>query len=377
MAYNPPIPDVREDSNEYQILGWCNDAIQEADGFIKAQIGYDKIPEAVEAWLGQNWDLKASTLSLTTANHFGKIANDMAALLTDVKPFWDFRTYNKRFEKNADIFGKLSSAWYTQRQIDVRFSDAVKYYLVAGTGWVHPFWNEGTEDLDISADDPRDVLPIRPTSYWTAQDAMGVLQRRQRTVNYLRDKYPSKASRIQADRDGSYVAQSLMNTRAGRMFDQLASPFRKRLFGEDKPAREMPRIPTVDLYTLYVTDTRRNRSGNDKIMGDMTESGEPATNWSYRVKPGELLYPRKRCIIFTSTAVLYDGPSIYWHGLFPYCKLTLDALPWSWLGKSPLWDILPLQKALNQLQRVIGDWSEKMARLPRPRWTRSTPARAG
>ncbi len=361
MAYDPPIPSTTDETNANAILEWATEALEEGTAFLRAQEGYSQIDETIAAIMGKGRDLKSSTLSVTTSNHIGKIANDLAALLTDVKPFWEFRTYNKRFEKNAEIFGKLSSAWYTQRQIDQRFAEGIKYYLVGGTGWIHPFYNENTEDLDLSAEDPRDVIPIRPADNSTIQTAMGVIIRRQRTVNYVRGLFPSKKSRIHADRDGSAVT-SLKNTRAGRVFEQMTSPFRARLFGEDKPSQDLPRIPTVDLYEMYLTDTRRHEGSTPRIMGETNLEGKPKTNWSYIVNKGELLYPRKRCIVFTRSAVLYDGPSIYWHGLFPVCKLTLDDWPWTWLGKAPLWDLLPIQKSFDKKLRVIDDWTEKMAR---------------
>lgn len=354
-----PIP-AFPNEYEYRTLGWCMEAVQEGDGYLRAQDGWEKIDDSIRTIMGKNETLKSSTLSTTTSNRFGKIANDMSALLTDVKPFWEFKTYNKRFEQNAEIFGKLSSGWYTQRQIDVKFSEVIKYYLVGGSGWVHPFYNESTDDLDITSDDPRDVLPIRPVSMNTVQDALGVVSRRARTVNYVREKYGPKAARVQADRDGVFT--SLANTRAAKIIEAASSPFRARLFGADKPSREMPRIPTVDLYTMYVDDTRRNESSLPRVMGEVTESGEPANNWSYTVHKGDLLYPRKRCIIFTRDVILYDGPSIYWHGLFPYCKLTLDPWPWTWLGKAPLWDLLPLQRSLDKKLRVMDDYMEKLAR---------------
>ncbi len=363
MPLDPPIPSLPDEDYEYRVLGWCNEAITEGDAFLKAQIGYDKIGETIAAVMGQNRDLKTSTLSLTTSNHIGKIAGDLAALMTDVKPFWDFRTYNPRFEKNAEIFGKLSSAWYLQRQIDVRFSECVKYWEVGGTAWAHPYYNEETEDLDLSGEDPRDVLPIRPAGNTTIQDAMGVISRRQRPVNYVKARYGEKARNVQPDNDGSAVSYNSLNTRAGRLLDAvMQSPFRRRLFGDDKPAREMARIPTVNLYTMYLADNSIHKGSMPRVMGQVSESGQPATNWSYTVHPGEKLYPRKRCIVFTRDAILYDGPSIYWHGLFPYCKLTLDPWPWSWIGKAPLWDLLPLQRSLDKFLRIIDDWGEKMAR---------------
>lgn len=348
--------------NEARVLAWCREAIEEGDAFLRAQTGYDKIQDSITTIMGQSETLKSSTLSTTSSNDFCKIANDMAALLTDVKPFWDFRTSNKRFERNADIFGKLSSGWYLQRGIDTKFSEAIKYYLVGGTGWVHSYYNEQTDDLDISAEDPRDVIPIRPAGNHSIQDAFGVLSRRSRTINYLRERYGEKAWRVVPDRDGSAVSAQLMNSRAGKILDQLSSPFRQRLFGQDEAVRKMPRIPSVDLYTLYVRDDSVNKSSFPRQMGEFTESGQPANNWSYLVQPGEPMYPRKRCIIFTRDVVLYDGPSIYWHGLFPYSKLTLDPWPWTWFGKAPLWDLLPLQKLNDKVLRVLDDYTEKLAR---------------
>jgi len=89
--------------------------------------------------------------------------------------------------------------------------------------------------------------------------------------------------------------------------------------------------------------------------------GDPSRNWSYIVKPGEPLYPRKRCIVITPSCKqpLYDGPNIYWHGLFPVPKLTLDPWPWTWLGKSPLKDVLSIQQAIDRIARGMNDKLEK------------------
>src|SRR6185312_15879077 len=97
-------------------------------------------------------------------------------------------------------------------------------------------------------------------------------------------------------------------------------------------------------------------------IGQFDQEGNPLNNWSYIVEPGQPLYPLKRCIIFTKTKLLYDGTSIYWHGMFPVTKLTLDPWPWSWLGKAPLWDLLPLQKSLDKALRVIDTQIDKIAR---------------
>lgn len=347
---------------EQQVLGFISEAIEEGDAFVRSQDGYDKTEEAINMIMGKSKDIRSSTLSSTSSNHFAKNANDLAALLTDVKPFWEFRTYNRKFEHSQVNLGKLSTAWYTGRQIDLRFTDVVKYACVGGTSYAHLFWNEETQDLDCQGEDPRDVLPIRPGSgYESIQNGFGVAIRRACTVNYLRRKYPSKASQIVADRDGSYRT-SLQNTRAGRLMEQLSqySPFRMRLWGKE-PAKDMPKIPTADLYTVYIKDGSRNLKSYPVEVGDF-EDGHARNNWSYTVDPGDELYPRGRMMIATRTAVLYDGPNIYWHGKFPVPKLTLQPFPWTWLGKAPLWDNIPLQKSLDKVLRIIEDHLDQVAR---------------
>ena len=347
---------------EKQVLGFIGEAIDEGDAFVRSQEGYDKIGECMDMIMGKSRDVRSSTLSSTTCNRFGKNFADLSALQTDVKPFWEYRTYNRRFEPSQVILGKLATAWYTGQQIDMRFGDVVKYANVGGTSYANLFWNEETQDPDCQGEDPRDVLPIRPGSgYESVQNCFGVAVRRSCSVNYLRRKYPSKADQIVPDRDGSYRT-SLQNTRAGRLLEQMSqySPFRMRLFGKE-PAKEMPKIPTVDLHTIYLKDNSRNEKSYPIEMGEF-EDGKALNNWSYIVEPGELRYPRGRMLVATRTAVLYDGPNIYWHGKFPLPKLTLQPMPWTWLGKAALWDNIPLQRSYDKVLRIIEDHLDQIAR---------------
>lgn len=368
MASDSLVP-TRTEDYESRLIGWMNEATEEGDAFIRAQKGFDKIGESIDSIMGPPAELKVSSLSTTSANHVGKTALDLVAGMTDTKPFFEYQTHNKRWEKHTAVYGKCSQHWWLQRMIDLRFADVLKYALVAGTGWAHLYWDPEIQDMNLQAWDPRDVLPIRPSTSLSIQDCYGVIARQSRTVNYVRylcnEVYacPEKASRIKADRDGSMVSYSLRNTRAGQLLSRfgLSSPFRERLFG-NRPHQEPPRIPQVDLFMAFIKDESRNDADHDVQVGQFNKDGSARNNWSYVVRPKGPLFPNKRMIVFTSTAVLYDGPSIYWHGLFPFCKLTLDPWPWSWLGKGVVWDLLPLQKSIDKHLRVYDDWLEKLAR---------------
>ncbi len=266
-----------------------------------------------------------SILSTTRTNRIAKIAEDIAALMTDTKPFWDYSVANRRFEQHAQIYGKLATFWYQRRCIDLRLADVIKFYIVGGTGFLHLFWNPDIEDIDACAEDPRNVLPIRPLGYESCESCLGVIVKRKVPVNYVRDKYNID---VKSESDGSSI------TWLNKMRDSAAdviSPiwtFRKNGKAADT---ELPRIPSVTLFTCYLKDDRRNTrkdlkelyTGEPIQMGQW-EDGKPANNWSYEVAPGEPLYPNRRTIVWVGQHKLYDGPNYYWHGHFPILKLTLN-----------------------------------------------------
>jgi len=349
------------------VLGWAIDAIAEGETFIKSQPGYSQISDTIDAIMGDyTRDAVPGSASKIVDNQTGKIALDFAGAMTDIKPFWDYHTYNKKFENQSVQSNKITKHWWTQRLIDLKFADCIKYAEVGGSGFGHLVYSELLGDNDLIAEDPRDVLPIRPANNLSLQEAFGVIVRRERPLNYLRDRYPRQwvAGLIKADRDMSAAtleksvkAQSVM-TRLG-----LSSGFMQNLWASlgGKPQAHMT-IPSADVFTIYLKDNRRNETGAKVWVGEGEPEGGKHPNWSYWVEPGEMIYPRGRSITFVRSGVLRDGPSIYWHGLFPLIKITLDPWPWTWLGKPPLMDILPLQYELNRLMRGVSDHNQKVFR---------------
>jgi hypothetical protein len=345
-------------------IAWLTEAVHEAESFLAAQPGYSQIGPAIDAVMSQDETAKAdvkSSLSGTRTNRVSKIAEDLAALMTDTRPFWDYSVANRRFEQHASIYGKLATFWYQRRSIDLRLADAIKYYVVGGTGFLHLYWSPELGDIEACAEDPRNVLPIRPLGNESCESCLGIIVKRKVPVNYVRDKYGLD---VKSEEDGSVTSWlSKMRDSAADVISPIWA-FRKGA----KTGDELPRIPTVTLYTCYLKDDRRNtrkdmreKFNNESIFMGEWEDGKPANNWSYEVKVGDPLYPNRRMLVWCGTQMIYDGPSYYWHGHFPILKLTLQPYPWSWLGKAPVWDLLSLQKALNGLLRVIDDHAAQVA----------------
>lgn len=380
------IPSQNADFRAFK--AWAEEAIAEADSFIHSQPGFSEFEPAIDAINGEMpADLAQGVFGGVTYNHFGKVALDMVASQCDIKPFWDYRTFNPKFQSQAQLGNKLAQAWWMGRHVTMRFADVVKFALPMGSGYAHQVYdayNNGFGggyqggDMELLPEDPRDVLPIRPGSFLSIQEAAGVVIRRERSVNWIHDKYGAAADGVKADREGS-VAQLNKNTRFGRLMSQigLQSGFMENVLSSiagRTQARPM-KIPSADLFTLYINDSSVNTQRSGTWMG--LHEGK-MTNWSYYVPSvGELmprtgkaakdedckLYPRKRCVIFTRSARIYDNTSIYWHGMFPLAKLTLDPWPWLWLGKAPLKDILPLHKEMQKVMRVM---SRHLDRIKRP-----------
>jgi hypothetical protein len=196
---------------------------------------------------------------------------------------------------------------------------------------------------------------------------MGVMIVRELPVARVEAMFPYvPKGRIKPDRDGASPDAFDSGTRVGKILQKLnLSPFEIwKNFRTDAAKKAKGRYPVVDLYYCYLNDTSRNNKPNPQPVGQFDKDGEPANSWSYLAQPGEALFPRKRLIIACSSMVIYDGPSFYWHGQYPVAKLTLDSWPWSYLGKSPLWDLDPLQKSIDKINRFIDDRIQVMARPP-------------
>lgn len=348
---------------EQELIGYANEAVQEADTFLRGQEGYSKIVPTMQAIMGVNIPIRPTYLSHTASNEIGRLAEIIRSELTDVKPSAEYKTHNDHYASDATNLGKMWTSWYYNQGIDLRYGSAIDYALVSGTGYAYQYWNKFSQDIDVMAYDSRDVLPIRPIDN-SIQSCMGVILRREMTVNAVKAMFPQAARRIKEDRQGTTSKlpesnrENVMNQRIG------VSTFERAQMSSQPQEKRGPGIPVVDLYYMYLNDSSTNTSSRDVMVGDFRADGTPANNYSQVVKAGDPLYPRKRLVIFTKTAVLYDGPSLYWHGLFPVSKYSLTPWSWSWLGSTPLWDCLPLQDTLNRCLRIMDDHIQKTLRPP-------------
>jgi hypothetical protein len=348
--------EVEPGSRDYSIIQWCEARLAQGKAFVESSPGYDKIESALNAVFAEENADKASYApsskgtSKTRVNLIAKTAEDLTALLTDMRVFWDYSTYNPKYEKQTRLSNQGAESWFITRLIGLRIADLVRYYTVAGTGFLHMFYSRRLDDIMVDALDPRCVFPVEPLSYHTVQDALGVIIRTAKTPSWVKAEYGKDVAPDQGSAGVfGWLTRVIKAVKDG-------GPLTKR--GEDKAIPGG--VPTVFVNTMYLDDKRVNKKSTKVYMGDW-DDGKPQNQWSYEVKPGQALYPFKRMIVWCTGHLLYDGPSPYWHAMFPVIKLTLNPWPKSWLGKAPLHDLLPLNVSMNGLLRVVDDHAAQIA----------------
>lgn len=361
-----PSPELRSRSEvpagaSAELMNWITQALKEGQAMLSNESEGEDVDENIKMTMGQYKDLsfeanKPSYRSSHFDTRIGKNINDVASAITDFKPTWHYMTENKQYEHQGQILDKLTRAWWYNNHIDLKLQLLVKQSLVARTGYAHLVWNptlwNGVGDCDIVIKDYRDVIPIRPNSRISIQDAFGVIIRSRNTVNWAKARYGDAASTIVPTTEGSFIQNSANKFK-------VSSPALDYLESQRRKVKEFA-IPLYDHYEIYVKDTSIN-AGNEPVwIGPQPADKHP---WGYWVDPGKPLYPRGRLIICANlTHILFDGGNPYWHGMFPVSKLTLDPMPWSFLGKSAIADAKSAQLLSIELLQGITDAARKTLR---------------
>lgn len=361
----PPSPDL---SSDYR-LQWCITGMLEGEQYLRNQPMYEYISQTREYLLNMKDTLRGSLgLSDIQVNELWRIYNLLAGDWTDINPIWRYESANHKYQRQAKIHSVLATHNYIRSGSDGQLNLASRQALESGSGVLGVEWIPQKGDLSLVSYNPDDVLPIRPTDPHSYQGCLAVCKRREVTVNYAKQMFPQHADYIRADRDASLAGLGMKHRESLRSRIASVSAFDIVDTMDALPAQKLGAMPVVDLFYMYIDDRSVNETSQPIMMGDwdIDQNGKPfARNfWSYIVKPGQAKYPIKRLIIFTRKCVLYDGPSQYWHGMFPFVKFTPDPYPGLWYGISPLWPCLKIQRSIDKIYRAIDDHIQKVLRPP-------------
>lgn len=343
---NEPIGTSHE--NEAATLRWLHSAVSEGEAILKSDPSYEKMDKTIDYVLGNQYSGKrASYLPDVTINRIKKALKSHVSALTDLRPLFAYKTYNEAYKSQADLLNQLTVLWWTNTFADLDIADALRYSLTLATGYLVVDYDPNLGrygDIRLIPKDPRDVLPYRPSRDRSVQSWQGVIIREAVSLNALKALYPDKAHIITAK---AHAVRKFSGVKTVyRRLRTLISPV-TTLDGLKSPHKTNIPVDEVTTFRCYFRDHTINTTSMPISMGN------PTSNWSYVVPPGQKLYPRHRCVVATEHIILFDGPNPYWHGNFPVVKLTLDPWPWLLLGLSLAHDLLPGQDALNKMVNDI------------------------
>src|SRR5881394_2687594 len=345
---------------------WIKEAVAEGEAFMQADPAWDTVDRNMDYIMGrqralQITELRPAYVSHAVLNETKRTRKRHISALTDLKPVYAYRTPNPNFQKQSLLLNQLTVVHWINTFADLALADAADYAFVAGSGDIvceyDPYYGP-MGDIVMSARDPRDTIPIRPSRDGSVQNWFGMIIREAHSLNVLKQMYPNHPALLQ--QSASPWGGGVFTKWKRALNRIMGSGSTSTLSGLTK-VHSGPATLTgneVILYRCYVNDASVNTTAHNVLMG-------PAgVSWSYMVPPGGRLYPRKRLIIATEAGILWDGPNTYWHGMSPCARLQLDHVPWSFFGVPIVDSNLPIQDAINDLLNTMLDDIRQKKRPP-------------
>ncbi len=289
-------------------------------------------------------------------NRIAKTRYDDLAQLTDARPTIDITTSIEAYQDLAEALDSLIHVEWARKSIDLKLITAADICKAYGTS----FWKMGASkpgNTSILPCGPDQVLPINPG--FDIQESSGVLYKTWKDPIKLKRQYPLCAAHIEREADQAPI----YGTAAGDStylrpahIDQYTwnalNPGMQKVLGvkgatvAQEPMASMFNALEVEEY--WIDDATDNESTQSVIVRDPYLNMD-AHNWWYEVGPGMPLYPRKRLMTFVGRRVVYDGPSPFWHGLYPFPTLRLNPVFYSFWGLSKYRDLVPINMAMNEI----------------------------
>lgn len=349
------------------ILAWIKEAVAEGEGLMQSDPVWTQIDRNMEYIAGRQKALAVTQdrppyVSHVVLNETRRTHQRHRSALTDIKPVYAFRTPNPNFQTQALLLNNLTTVWWINTFADLELANAVSYAAAGGSGDLILDYDPAygpMGDMILKAQDCRDTIPIRAGRTGTIQNWFGCIIREAHSFNVLNAIYPNRTQllRQSASPWGGGIFTKIIN--AGTRI--LGGGATTTLSGLNKSYTNQRYVSgnEVLLYKAYINDPSINTTKDDKYVG------VPGTPWGYVVHPGDRLYPRKRLIVCTEAGILYDGPSPYWHGMFPVSRLKLLHVPWSFFGL-PLIDAQVQSGLADATNDVLNAMLDKVRQSNRP-----------
>ena len=319
-----------------------------------------RVQAYIAALTGDQWasGQRAPWRSKFVDNRLAKCRLDHLAQLTDTRPVIEVSTAIDAYKKTAQVVEAMIKTRWQRNDWDLKLVRTADIADAYGTGFTR-FGAAWPGEQSAIPCGPDQVMPIQPG--FDVQESAAVLYNTWKSVWWIKQKFPYTTNGIERE----ILNQPLYGTSGGGAdltfnrpshIDEVTwnglSQGMKRAIGIKGAPTQDPStgqyFKTLEVQELFVDDPTTNDSTSDVIVSDPFLTFNEH-NWWYNVAPSKRLFPRKRHLVFAGQRLLSDGPSPYWHGLYPFAMLQFNPVFWSFWGLSKYRDLLPLNRAMNQI----------------------------
>jgi hypothetical protein len=358
-----PKTDTLDNSDGYtrSLMQWREAAREEAIALRRMNPEWDRVRTYIDMIEGKQWSRPLPRYrSRWNDNRMAETRIDRLSLLTDIRPAVEIRCNVPDYQQQADIAQKIIFHEWARQDLDLALVAAVDHALLSVGYWKIGAAMPG--EMFVIPCGMDTVLPIQPGR--DIQQSSAVLYRTYKPVWYFKEAYGKAAEGIEREAAAPiWTNINNQNARPGFLeeytFSSMSPAMRymnsQRALNRSFNSTTGPgSFPVAEVEEYWVDDHSVNESNSVVVVKDPRYSTEQH-NYHYKVRPGERLFPRKRLIVFVGSRVLYDGPSPYWHGLFPFAELALNPVVWAPGGLSAYRNLVPVQRAINELGAGILD----------------------
>jgi hypothetical protein len=356
--------------DESRRLGWLNESVEEGQAWLKSQRGYTDFRKSLDTLSGMDTSVvqTAAYRSKLNPNPLKRNVREVIGALAKIRPIWGYHSDNKAYSPQAEMFNKVTQAWYLESMADRAIRGALQWAASTNRGWVRPVYRRtmygtGQGDISLMTYGSPSVLPVQLPSSGDFQSAyvMNILD--EMPVAMAHGMFPMFQDRLRPASSRYWYMNDGVRKAAQGNWMQRAFGRGQRKSG-DNALSEL----VVPIRYSYVIDLSINTTDKPIPMG------EPGSSWAYTVpfrgqriaigvdKEGHetfreanendaRLYPGRRLIISSDSCICYDGPSFDWHGMFPGVSFCPDDWPWEPIGFSLVRDGFDLNEAIKTIAR--------------------------
>ena len=337
---------------------WRDATREDAIRTRRANPEFEEIKNYINLLTGSHWNPNRPRYrSSFYDNRLADSRTDRLATLTDIRPTIDVRAHDRTYTQQAEVIEEIIHAEWARLNLDIELVRVVDHAQFGVGYWKIGAYTPGFMTIASAGMDT--VLPIQPAM--ELQESAGVLYRTYKNLGYFRGIWGDKANGLERESVKNYWSGSTNDYArptgiAEYQWNALSPQMRYALGG-----RAIQRVPTdgspfpvIELEEYWIDDQEINDSSHEVLVQDPGMSLDQHNYW-YRVAPGQRLFPRKRLIVFGGERDMSDGPSPYWHGLYPFAQLCLDPIVWGPGGLSVYRNQVPIVKAINEVVAGILD----------------------